>query len=239
NKPAEPYGPGFNPAAAGAVFLYHRLPAGGSLVICAHGQAGLTLWFLAPNVGAALPAAAGGAALSGVRPSVHTSLRLLWPAERWPLADWEVTAATLVYTSGRLALGLQSGHIVLLTMVQWLAAACFQAPNRRFLRRPVGLRIRLVDTSILRPRRPVASLQLPPNGCQGSRLAVSVVSVAADHSVSLLNLRERRLLLLASRHLYPVLSVRWRPLEDLLVVHTSDNSAYVWQTRGASLRSHC
>uniref|UniRef100_A0A1I8IB85 WD_REPEATS_REGION domain-containing protein n=1 Tax=Macrostomum lignano TaxID=282301 RepID=A0A1I8IB85_9PLAT len=274
NKPAEPYGPGFNPAAAGAVFLYHRLPAGGSLVICSHGQAGLTLWFLAPNVGAALPATAGGAALSGVRPSVHTSLRLLWPAERWPLADWEVTAATLVYTSGRLALGLQSGHIVLLTMMQWLAAACFQAPKPD---PPTHLRLSghtravtaLLHPASLAPDRynpihlvsgaedfsvalwdcesgslihlfcvhggPVASLQLPPNGCQGSRLAVSVVSVAADHSVSLLNLRERRLLLLASRHLYPVLSVRWRPLEDLLVVHTSDNSAYVWQTEVPAL----
>uniref|UniRef100_A0A1I8F2I3 WD_REPEATS_REGION domain-containing protein n=1 Tax=Macrostomum lignano TaxID=282301 RepID=A0A1I8F2I3_9PLAT len=237
------------------------------------GQAGLTLWFLAPNVGAALPATAGGAALSGVRPSVHTSLRLLWPAERWPLADWEVTAATLVYTSGRLALGLQSGHIVLLTMMQWLAAACFQAPkpdpprisacrvNTRAvtaLLHPASLApdrynpIHLVsgaeDFSVALWDCESGSLihlfcvhggaggiaaATSPNGCQGSRLGL--VSVAADHSVSLLNLRERRLLLLPLGICTRCCRFVGGRLEDLLVVHTSDNSAYVWQTEVPAL----
>ena len=42
-------------------------------------------------------------------------------------------------------------------------------------------------------------------------------SVASDHSVTLLSLKERRTVLLASRHMFPVQTIKWRPLDDFLV----------------------
>jgi hypothetical protein len=34
---------------------------------------------------------------------------------------------------------------------------------------------------------------------------------------------------LASRHLFPVISIKWRPLDDFLIVACSDGTVYVWQ----------
>lgn len=34
---------------------------------------------------------------------------------------------------------------------------------------------------------------------------------------------------LASRHLFPVVSIKWRPLDDFLIVGCSDGTVYVWQ----------
>ena len=56
-----------------------------------------------------------------------------------------------------------------------------------------------------------------------------ICSVAADYSVALLSLKERKCLMLASRHLFPVTTVKWRPLDDFLVVATEDGSVSVWQ----------
>ena len=56
-----------------------------------------------------------------------------------------------------------------------------------------------------------------------------ICSVAADYSVALLSLKERKCLMLASRHLFPVTMVKWRPLDDFLVVATEDGSVSVWQ----------
>ena len=61
------------------------------------------------------------------------------------------------------------------------------------------------------------------------RILTSICSVAADHSVSLLSLRERKCIMLASRHLFPVQSIRWRPLDDFMVVSCADGTVYVWQ----------
>ena len=54
-------------------------------------------------------------------------------------------------------------------------------------------------------------------------------SIAQDHSVALLNLRDHRCLLLASCHRFPVQTVRWKPAEDFLIIGLSDGSVYVWQ----------
>ena len=35
---------------------------------------------------------------------------------------------------------------------------------------------------------------------------------SSDHSVTLLSLKERRTVLLASRHMFPVQTIKWRPL---------------------------
>lgn len=56
-----------------------------------------------------------------------------------------------------------------------------------------------------------------------------VCSVASDHSVGLLSLRERKCIMLASRHLFPIQVIKWRPCDDYLVVGCSDGSVYVWQ----------
>ncbi|UYV71208.1 WDR7 [Cordylochernes scorpioides] len=75
----------------------------------------------------------------------------------------------------------------------------------------------------------VTQLLVPPADAINPRVLGCVASVASDHSVALLALRERRCLLLASRHLFPVNSVRWRPRDDFLVVACADGSVFVWQ----------
>ena len=62
-----------------------------------------------------------------------------------------------------------------------------------------------------------------------NRVQHCVCSVASDHSVGLLSLRERKCIMLASRHLFPIQVIKWRPADDYLVVGCSDGSVYVWQ----------
>ncbi|KAF5880133.1 WD repeat-containing protein 7 isoform X1, partial [Clarias magur] len=62
-----------------------------------------------------------------------------------------------------------------------------------------------------------------------TRVQHCVCSVASDHSVGLLSLRERKCIMLASRHLFPIQVIKWRPCDDYLVVGCSDGSVYVWQ----------
>uniref|UniRef100_UPI003590172C WD repeat-containing protein 7-like isoform X2 n=1 Tax=Myxine glutinosa TaxID=7769 RepID=UPI003590172C len=80
----------------------------------------------------------------------------------------------------------------------------------------------------------ITQLLVPPEGCS-VRVAQCVCSVAADHSVALLSLKERRCIMLASRHLFPVHLVKWRPLDDYLVVGCTDGSVYVWQMENGVL----
>ncbi|KAL8590241.1 hypothetical protein ACOMHN_006358 [Nucella lapillus] len=71
-------------------------------------------------------------------------------------------------------------------------------------------------------------LLVPPANCN-PRILSSVCSVAGDHSVALLSLKERKCVMLASRHLFPVKVIRWRPLDDFMVVCCTDGTVYVWQ----------
>ncbi|XP_078738105.1 WD repeat-containing protein 7-like isoform X1 [Lampetra fluviatilis] len=80
----------------------------------------------------------------------------------------------------------------------------------------------------------ILQLLVPPEGCS-PRVQHCVCSVASDHSVALLSLKERRCIMLASRHLFPVHTVKWRPLDDYLVVGCSDGSVYVWQMENGAL----
>ena len=36
-------------------------------------------------------------------------------------------------------------------------------------------------------------------------------------------------MMLASRHLFPIKEIKWRPLDDFLVVSCTDGSVFVWQ----------
>jgi WD40 repeat protein len=56
-----------------------------------------------------------------------------------------------------------------------------------------------------------------------------VASVASDNSLALFSLKERRLVLLASRQFFPIQSVKWRPLDDFIVIGCTDGTVYVWQ----------
>ncbi|XP_041377022.1 WD repeat-containing protein 7-like isoform X4 [Gigantopelta aegis] len=69
---------------------------------------------------------------------------------------------------------------------------------------------------------------VPPGNCN-TRILYSVCSVASDHSVTLLSLKERKCIMLAGRHLFPVQTIRWRPLDDFMLVSCSDGTVYVWQ----------
>ncbi|KAI2651660.1 WD repeat-containing protein 7 [Labeo rohita] len=74
----------------------------------------------------------------------------------------------------------------------------------------------------------ITQLIVPPENCS-TRVQHCVCSVASDHSVGLLSLRERKCIMLASRHLFPIQVIKWRPCDDYLVVGCSDGSVYVWQ----------
>ena len=47
--------------------------------------------------------------------------------------------------------------------------------------------------------------------------------------MALLGVRERKCLLLAATHTFPVERIKWRALDDFLIVGCTDGSVYVWQ----------
>lgn len=63
--------------------------------------------------------------------------------------------------------------------------------------------------------------------------------MASDHSVGLLSLREKKCIMLASRHLFPIQVIKWRPSDDYLVVGCSDGSVYVWQMDTGMVTVRC
>ena len=74
----------------------------------------------------------------------------------------------------------------------------------------------------------IAQLLVPPMNCN-QRILTSICSVGSDHTVALLSLKERKCIMLAGRHLFPVQVIKWRPLDDFMVVSCSDGTVYVWQ----------
>ncbi len=62
-----------------------------------------------------------------------------------------------------------------------------------------------------------------------------VCSIASDHSVALMSLKERKIVLLANRQSYPVVGLRWRINDDFLLIKCSDGSLYVWQIETGNL----
>ncbi|XP_074605206.1 WD repeat-containing protein Rbcn-3B isoform X2 [Brevipalpus obovatus] len=74
----------------------------------------------------------------------------------------------------------------------------------------------------------ITQLLVPPKDCN-SRVLNCICSVASDHSVALLSIKENKCIMLASRHMFPIVAIKWRPLDDYLVVSCVDGSVYVWQ----------
>ncbi|XP_060537415.1 WD repeat-containing protein 7 isoform X2 [Cylas formicarius] len=74
----------------------------------------------------------------------------------------------------------------------------------------------------------ITQLLVPPNDCS-ARIQKCICSVASDHSVTLLSLAERKCVCLASRHLFPVTTIKWRSKDDFIIIGCSDGTVYVWQ----------
>ena len=68
-----------------------------------------------------------------------------------------------------------------------------------------------------------------------ARIQQCVCSVSSDHSAALLSLRENKCVLLASRHLFPIISIKFRALDDFLIIGCSDGTVYVWQMETGNL----
>lgn len=70
-------------------------------------------------------------------------------------------------------------------------------------------------------------LCLPPSSF--TRLQLCLCSVADDHSVAILSLKECRCLLMAASHVFPVAGIRWRLPDDFMLVACTDGTVYVWE----------
>lgn len=53
--------------------------------------------------------------------------------------------------------------------------------------------------------------------------------------MALLSLKECKPVMIASRHLFPILFIKWRPLDDYLIVKCSDGGVFVWQVETGNL----
>ncbi|KAI1280913.1 WD repeat-containing protein 7 [Halotydeus destructor] len=74
----------------------------------------------------------------------------------------------------------------------------------------------------------IKQLLVPPKDCN-PRVLQCVCSVGSDNSVALLSIKERKCVMLASRHLFPINVIKWKPFDDFMIVGCSDGSVYVWQ----------
>lgn len=61
------------------------------------------------------------------------------------------------------------------------------------------------------------------------RVLHAICSIAGDNSAALLSLKENKCLLLASRQLFPIVDIKWRPLDNFLLLKCEDETVYVWQ----------
>lgn len=63
-----------------------------------------------------------------------------------------------------------------------------------------------------------------------------VCCMCSDHSVALLHIQERACILHARRHLFPVKTLRWHPVENLLIVGCENDSIYIWDIETGNLK---
>ncbi|XP_069851477.1 WD repeat-containing protein 72 isoform X2 [Dipodomys merriami] len=84
---------------------------------------------------------------------------------------------------------------------------------------------------------PVTSLSMSPENFR-FRDDQIICCVCSDHSVSLLHLEGRSCLLQARKHLFPVRTIRWHPVENFLIVGCADDSVYIWEIETGTLERH-
>uniref|UniRef100_A0A4W5K8G3 WD repeat domain 7 n=1 Tax=Hucho hucho TaxID=62062 RepID=A0A4W5K8G3_9TELE len=157
----------------------------------------------------------------------------------------KVTASVYIPSQGRLVCGREDGSIILVPATQTAIVQLLQGEH--MLRRGEGGgsgecgsgesvgqgRDRVAEGGVMSQ-----ALSLAPLWALQNRVQHCVCSVASDHSVGLLSLRERKCIMLASRHLFPIQVIKWRPCDDYLVVGCSDGSVYVWQMDTANSLSY-
>ncbi|KAM9311880.1 WD repeat-containing protein 72 [Gastrophryne carolinensis] len=83
----------------------------------------------------------------------------------------------------------------------------------------------------------VLKLLVHPSDCK-VKLFQSIYCVCSDNSVALLNLQERVCFFHARKHLFPVKTMKWNPVEEVLVVGCEDGSVYVWEIETGTLERH-
>ncbi|CAD5215974.1 unnamed protein product [Bursaphelenchus okinawaensis] len=81
---------------------------------------------------------------------------------------------------------------------------------------------------------PILRMLVLPENCN-PRLTHCICSVAGDNSAALLSLKEKRCILLASRQQSPIQEVKWRPLDDFMLLMCEDGHVYVWQMETGNL----
>ncbi|XP_012584023.1 PREDICTED: WD repeat-containing protein 72 [Condylura cristata] len=84
---------------------------------------------------------------------------------------------------------------------------------------------------------PVTSLLMSPENfrLRGDQI---ICCVCSDHSVALLHLEEKKCLLSARKHLFPVRKIKWHSVENFLIVGCADDSAYIWEIETGTLERH-
>uniref|UniRef100_A0A7E4VMZ0 WD_REPEATS_REGION domain-containing protein n=1 Tax=Panagrellus redivivus TaxID=6233 RepID=A0A7E4VMZ0_PANRE len=80
----------------------------------------------------------------------------------------------------------------------------------------------------------IQRLLIPPDNCN-ARILHCICSIASDNSAALLSLKENRCVLLASRQSFPIIEIKWRPLDDFMLIRCEDECVYVWQMETANL----
>ncbi|XP_044133012.1 WD repeat-containing protein 72 [Bufo gargarizans] len=83
----------------------------------------------------------------------------------------------------------------------------------------------------------ILKLLVPPNDYK-VKLFQSIYCVCSDNSVAILNLQEKACFFHARKHLFPVKSLKWHPVEEVLVVGCEDGSVYVWEIESGTLERH-
>ncbi|XP_037358407.1 WD repeat-containing protein 72 isoform X1 [Talpa occidentalis] len=84
---------------------------------------------------------------------------------------------------------------------------------------------------------PVTSLLISPENFR-LRSDQVICCVCSDHSVALLHLEEKRCLLNARKHLFPVKKIKWHSVENFLIVGCADDSVYIWEIETGTLERH-
>ncbi|KAM8974147.1 WD repeat-containing protein 72 [Pelodytes ibericus] len=83
----------------------------------------------------------------------------------------------------------------------------------------------------------ILKLLVPPDDYK-IVLFQSIYCICSDNSVALLNLQERVCFFHARKHLFPVKTMKWHPVEEVLIVGCEDGSAYVWEIETGTLERH-
>ncbi|VDM53829.1 unnamed protein product [Angiostrongylus costaricensis] len=170
------------------------------------------------------------------------------------LDSGDVTCSLFVSSQGKLLIGRADGLIVLTNACETLSCHLLEMPlDKPATRKLYGHKGRVFlsgadDFAIIiwnivtgvRLYRfsvhggPILRFLIPPSNTS-KLISKCICAVAADHSVSLLNIRDMKCALLASQHPHPVSLVKWRPLDDFMLVKLDDGSVYVWEMATANM----